>query len=108
MPHAELKYSSDLTLNAPALLRGIEQVIQRHDAGSGECKGRAYPTDIYHHSHCLLHVSMLTKAHRDNTFTQALLEDLKAEMKKHLRQKCFLSLGIAYSDDNYITTDHQP
>lgn len=108
MPHAELKYSSDLNLDAEALLRGVEQVILAHDAGSGQCKGRAYPTDIFNHSHCLLEVSMLTKAHRDTSFTQALLQDLKAEMGKHLKQKCFISLGIQYSDENYITSEHVP
>jgi len=45
MPHAELKYSIDLDLDAEALLRCVEQVILRHDANSGECKGRAYPAD---------------------------------------------------------------
>jgi hypothetical protein len=108
MPHAELKYSNDLHLDAEALLRDVERVILIHDADSGECKGRAYPTDIFHHSHCLLHVSMLSKPHRDSVFTKALLRDLKAEMGLHLRQQCFLSLGIQYSDDNYLTTEHIP
>ena len=108
MPHAELKYSSDLTLDAEALLKGIERIIHLHDANSGECKGRAYPTDIFHHTHCLLNVSMLTKPHRGAAFTKALLDDLKAEMGKHISQKCYLSLGIDYSDENYITAQHVP
>ncbi len=108
MPHAELKFSSDLNLDTEALLRDVERVILSHDAGSGECKGRAYPTDNFHHSHCLLNVSMLSKTHRNSAFTKALLRDLEAKMGQHLHQRCFLSLGIQYSDENYITTEHVP
>lgn len=108
MPHAELKYSSDLDLDATALLREIEETILRHDAGAGECKGRAYPSAIHHHTHLLLDVSMLTKSHRDDAFTKALLADLEISLRKHLMQPCFLSFGIRYSDENYITTSHQP
>ena len=108
MPHAELKFSSDLDLDAAALLREIEEIILRHDAGAGECKGRAYPTDIHHHTHLLLEVSMLTKPHRDDAFTKALLSDLEASLRAHLTQPCFLSYGIRYSDENYVTTSHPP
>jgi hypothetical protein len=51
---------------------------------------------------------MLTKPHRDSTFTKALLRDLEAEMGRHLRKNCFLSLGIQYSDENYTTTEYVP
>lgn len=108
MPHAELKFSDNLKLDAISLLRAIEATIQRHDAGSGECKGRAYPAADFHHTHCLLDVSMLTKPHRDDAFTQSLLADLKADMERHLSQPCHLSLGIHYSGENYITTKHTP
>tara|TARA_R110002096_G_scaffold414611_1_gene615780 strand:- start:13496 stop:13831 length:336 start_codon:yes stop_codon:yes gene_type:complete len=108
MPHADLKFSNDLNLDAVALLRAIEQIIQQHDAGSGECKGRAHPATHFNHTHCLLDISMLTKPHRDSKFTQSLLNDLKSEMERHLAQPCHLSLGIHYSDDNYITSKHEP
>lgn len=108
MPHAELKYSSDLTFDAAALLREIEQVIQAADAGSGDCKGRAYPADTYHHTHCLLSLSMLTKPHRDTAFTKALLARLEAAMCKHISHPCFLSLGIDYTTEAYVTTRHDP
>lgn len=108
MPHAELKYSSDLEIDAAEMLREIETVILTHDGTSGECKGRAYPADTFHHSHCLLNISMLSKPHRDALFTRALLQDLETAMRQHLRQECFVSLGIQYSDENYITTKHVP
>lgn len=108
MPHAELKFSSDLELDATTLLRDIERIILKHDADSGECKGRAYPADSFHHSHCLLSLSMLSKPHRDQAFTKALLGDLETELRRHLHQQCFLSLGIQYLDENYVTTELVP
>lgn len=79
MPHAELKYTSDLGLDAESLLRGVERIILSHDAGSGECRGRAYSADIFHHSHCLLEISMLAKPHRDAAFVRARREDLEED-----------------------------
>jgi hypothetical protein len=108
MPHADLKYSSDLQFDAEAVLAAVERTILRNDAGSGECKGRAYPAHIFHHSHCILNVSMLSKPYRDSAFTKALLRDLETELGRHLLKRCFLSLGIQYSDDNYTTTEHIP
>ena len=108
MPHADLKFSNDLDFDTVSLLRTIEATIQRHDAGSGECKGRAYPAAQFNHTHCLLDVSMLTKPHRDSAFTQSLLAHLRADMEHHLNQPCYLPLRIHYSDENYITTKHTP
>ena len=108
MPHAELKYSSDLDFDAVALLADIERAIQAADAGSGACKGRAYPATEFYRTHCLLNVSMLTKPHRDGAFTKALLSHLETALRSHLTQPCFLSLGIDYTTDAYITLQHDP
>lgn len=108
MPHAGLKYSTDLEIDAKAVLQAVELVIQRHDAGSGMCKGRAYPAEIFHHTHCILNVSMLTKPHRDAAFTHALLDDLTSELGRHITQKCALSVGIQYSGAAYYTGEHDP
>jgi hypothetical protein len=107
MPHADLKYSDDLHIDAPKLLAQVEQIIQTHDAGSGACKGRAYPTAQYHHSHCLLSVSMLTKPHRDAAFTHKLLADLEAALRAALPKTCYFSVGIDYSNPYYVTGTHQ-
>ena len=108
MPHAELKYSGDLNLDADAVLREIEAVIQRRDAGAGVCKGRAYPTDRFNHTHCLLTVSMLTKPHRDEAWTAELLAELKAALGVLLEQRCYLSIGIEFTGSSYITAEHLP
>ncbi|MEP2028097.1 MAG: hypothetical protein ABJI96_05245 [Paracoccaceae bacterium] len=107
MPHAELKYSNDLQIDAVVILAAIEQTILRHDAGSGECKGRAYPTDIFHHSHLILNLSMLKKAHRDSAFTAALMTDLEQIVKENIPQSCFFSFTLEYSKGTYVTNFYE-
>lgn len=108
MPHAELKYSADLTIDAAAILADIEQVILKHDSGSGDCKGRAYPSQTFHHTHLLVSVAMLTKPHRDEAFTEKLIADLERSIKTHLHQRCFFSLDLRYMGGSYITNLHDP
>lgn len=106
MPHAELKYSSDLTFDPIAVLQVIEATILEHDSGAGECKGRAYPTDLFHHSHCLISVSMLRKPHRDASFTARMLAALEAATSALLKEPCFFSLVLEYSPVTYVTQAH--
>jgi len=108
MPHAEVKYSSDLNLDPAAVLADIEAVIQRHDAGSGACKGRAYPALVFHHSHVLVEVSLLPKTHRDAAFMQALSSDLEMAIKAHLSAPCYFSLNLAFSGAHYVTNTFAP
>lgn len=108
MPHAELKYSSDLKIDATAILDVIEATILRHDDASGECKGRAFPASTYKYSHLLVSISMLSKPHRDEAFTGALMEDLETTIKTCLGQRCFFSLSLDYSNKSYVTNEHVP
>jgi hypothetical protein len=105
MPHAELKYSSDLNIDTHAILKIIEATIQSHDT-AGACKGRAYPTDQFNHTHFLVDISMLTKAHRDKAFTDALIADLEPAIKAQIHQPCAFSLKIDYTGDTYINNMH--
>ncbi|WP_264211063.1 hypothetical protein [Leisingera thetidis] len=106
MPHAELKYSSDLEIDAAAILAEIEAVILEHDSGAGACKGRAYPAGQYHHSHITVSVALLTKPHRDEAFSRALLASLESRIKARLTQACVFSLGLSYSTPFYVTNFH--
>lgn len=106
MPHAELKHSQDLVFDAGDVFAAIEETIQRHDPGAGECKGRAYPSDRFRHSHMLVVITMLSKDHRDDAFTKALMADIEAEVKGRLHQDCFFSLLIEYSTSYYVTNTH--
>ncbi|MDG1739135.1 MAG: hypothetical protein P8L68_01240 [Paracoccaceae bacterium] len=108
MPHAELKYSSDLGIDAPKILRAIEECINDHDPNAGACKGRAYLTDIFHHTHILVDISMLPKPHRDTAFTVRLRDDLEHLIKGCLTKACKFSLAITFTDQIYITNEFVP
>lgn len=108
MPHAEVKYSDDLSLDTPAMLAEIEAIILRHDAGAGACKGRAYPTSEYHHSHVTITVNLLVKPHRDEAFSTALLTDLEQRISAMIPQACEFSFGLQYASPYYVTRRHSP
>ena len=108
MPHAELKYSADLTLDPSALMRGIEETIASHDAGAGAVKGRAYPAEIFQHSHLIVNLTLLPKPHRDAEFVSDLLRALEATIQSHLREACYLSLQIDFNPSSYVTRRYEP
>jgi len=103
MPHAALKYSAGLDIDAPALLARIEGVMQAHDPGSGDCKGRAYPAAHAYHDHLLLEISMLPKAHRDDAFLDALRAGLAEALRPVLPRPCWLSIELRFSGRHYLT-----
>lgn len=106
MPHCELHYSDNLEIDAKSLLVEIERVVNEHDPSARECKGRAFPTGIYHRPHLKVTVSMLTRPYRDEAFTQALMADLESCIKAQIAQSCYFSLLVEYSSDYYVTNDH--
>lgn len=108
MPHADLRYSADLTFSTERMFDAIEQTILKHDDGAGETKCRAYPTAQFNHTHLLVDVAMLPKAHRDKAFLCALRDDLEHAIKAQLIQACAFSLAIRLNDDIYITNMHMP
>ncbi len=108
MPHAELKYSDDIRLDSAAILAQIEAIILRHDDGAGACKGRAYPTGAYHHSHVTVSVSLLVKPHRDASFSNALLAELEQKISAMIPTPCEFSFGLQYSSPFYVTRRHTP
>ena len=103
MPHAQLTYSEDIELNAVEILKQIETVILQHDAGAGDCKGRAMPVVKFHHTHLMADVSLLPEAHRDAEFLAALRSDLFGLLSRHVPRPCWLSLDLRFSTPNYQT-----
>ena len=103
MPHLDLKYSADIALDAGEVLRGVEEIIQRHDAGSGACKGRAYPAPVFQHRHLIAEISLLPKAHRDAAFMAALRDELADYLRGHLPRPCAFSLDLRFSGEHYLT-----
>ena len=107
MPHADLKYSPDLSFDPQAMFAAIEHTILAHDSASGDCKCRIYPAEASNHTHLLIEISMLAKPHRDANFTRALRDAIAASVKNHLQQRCYISLAIRYSDAMYLTDRHE-
>ena len=105
MPHADLHYSSDLQIDASAILREIEMIILKHDGDAGVTKGRAYPAEIFNHTHLKLTAALLAKPHRGAAFTAALQADLREAMAAHLPRPCWLSIDIVYSGPGYLTEE---
>ena len=103
MPHCELHYSSDLSIDARAILAEVEAIILSHDAGAGETKGRAYPAPDYLHTNLKATVALLAKPHRDAQFVADLQRDLSAALSAHLPRPCWLSIDITFSTPNYHT-----
>lgn len=106
MPHVEIKYSDNLEINVDNIFNDVESIINEKDASSGECKSRAYPCSQYKYSHILVTVSLLTKPHRDNTFTHSLSMEIEKAIKVHLKQSLYFSLNIEYSQGYYTTNIH--
>ncbi len=103
MPHIELKYSNDLDINTSQLFDTIEQIINENDSSAGECKSRAYPAELFKHTHLLITIWLLPKTHRDQEFSQKLLRSIKTGLRHCLPKQCFLSLELVYRDNNYVT-----
>lgn len=103
MPQADLSYSADLALDAPAILAIIEQTIAAHDDSSGACKGRAYPLAGTHHTHVLLRLRMLRKPHRDDAFMQSLLSALQTALKPLIPSPCILGVELGFLEQHYAS-----
>ncbi|NIZ60908.1 hypothetical protein DL239_07965 [Sedimentitalea sp. CY04] len=108
MPHAEIKYSTNLTVDAPAILAAIESVILDHDSGAGDCKGRGYPTSHYYHSHVHISIAVLAKPHRDEAFFKALLSKLETRIKAMIPEACYVSVELELLSAYYSAGPHIP
>lgn len=106
MPHIEIKYSNNLTLNTNKIFNEIEKTINTHDNKAGECKARAYPCNEYKYTHIITSISLLPKEHRDKIFTENLSLDIEKIIKSHLNQSAYFTLNIEYSNEHYITNMH--
>ncbi len=103
MPHAELRFSTDLNVDADVILRGIEAILQKRDDTSGDCKGRAFRADVSLHPCMYVHVSLLPKAHRDAAFMTSLRAELYEFIAAHLPRPCWLSMDVEFSGADYRT-----
>lgn len=103
MPQVELKYSDDLKINPNHIFDLIEEIINKIDPSSGECKSRAYPAPFYKHTHMLITIAMLEKPHRNEAFSDDLMVALVTDIKGCIPKGAHFSLSLNYNLKNYIT-----
>src|SRR5688572_26826759 len=108
MPHVEINYTQDLSIDFDELFLAIETTINNHDSSAGICKCRAYPSANYRYTHILVTLSLLPKPHRDDIFTNKLIQALELTIKSHLKQPCYFSMLVAYNLRHYVTNQYEP
>lgn len=84
MPNLDIKYSSDLNIDTKKLFKAVEDTVKAHDASTGGCKARGYPTDQFQYTHCHMELALLTKDNRDDAWTQKLIDALEELLKTEL------------------------
>ena len=85
MPHADIKYTSDIQIDLQTLMSDIEEIILDLDPTSGACKGRAQRIDEYHHSHINIEVRMFATKHRDIGLLNELINRIDRRAKSALK-----------------------
>lgn len=103
MPQADLYFTTDQPVPATEALAAIERTIAAFDGGAGQCKGRAHLVADHHHSHVLLRLSMLPKAHRDDAYGAELSKQLAEVLRPFVKAPCALAVNIAFDLKHYAT-----
>ncbi|QUS34802.1 hypothetical protein [Falsirhodobacter algicola] len=101
MPQADLYYTADQTLTD--ILPEIERTIAAFDAGAGTTKGRAHAVGHYHHSHVLLQLSMLPKAHRDAAYAADLGARLAEVIRPHVTAPSAVAVNIRFDLEHHTS-----
>ena len=78
MPHADIKYTSDIQIDLKALMSDIGEFALDLDLTLGACKGRAQKVDAYNHSHINLEVRLFTTKNQDIDLFKELLNRVDA------------------------------
>ena len=61
------------------------------------------PIKIYKHKHVYIHLSLLTKLHRDSDFSHLLLKSIEKEVSIFIPKDFYLSLDLEYMGEFYLT-----
>ncbi|MEL6189062.1 MAG: hypothetical protein AAFU79_30950 [Myxococcota bacterium] len=96
MPQADLYFASDVDIDAARVLAQVEVVVSEHDAGAGECKGRAFPVTVTHHRNVLLQVAVLEKPHRDHAFMTGLQTKLFGVLEAMVPSPCVIAVELRF------------
>ncbi len=103
MPHADIKYTSDIQIDVKTLMSDIEEIILDLDPTSGACKGRALKVDEYHHSHINIEIRLFATKHRDSTLLNELMDRVESRAKSLLKKAAHVTVKLEFTPLTYLT-----
>ena len=108
MPHADIKYTSDIQIDFKSLMLDIEKIILDLDPTSGACKGRALKIDEYHHSHINIEIRMFATKHRNIGLLNELINRVDQRAKTCLKKAAHVTVKLEFTPLTYLTGFHDP
>ena len=108
MPHADIKYTSDIQIDIKTLMSDIEEIILGLDPSSGACKGRAQKVDEYHHSHINIEIRLFATKHRDSALLNELINRVDFKVKSVLKKAAHVTVKLEFTPLTYLTGFYDP
>ena len=108
MPHADIKCTTDVDIDAKTLMSDIEEIILQLDPNSGVCKGRVIRIDEYHHSHLNIKLRMFASKERDVDFSNQLISRVDQKAKLLMKSAAHVTVKLEFSPVTYLTGFHNP
>ena len=108
MPHADIKYTSDIQIDLKTLMSDIEEIILDLDPTSGACKGRALKVDEYHHSHINIEIRLFATKNRDIDLLNKLINRIDSRTKSFLKKAAHVTVKLEFTPLTYLTGFYDP
>ena len=108
MPHADIKCTTDVDIDAKTLMLDIEEIIRQLDPNSGVCKGRFIWIDEYHHSQLNIELRMFAYKKRDVEFSNQLISRVDQKAKLLMKSAAHVTVKLEFSPVTYLTGFHNP
>ena len=108
MPHADIKFTTDVDIDVKTLMLDIEEIILQLDPKSGVCKGRVIRIDEYHHSHLNIELRMFASKERDVEFSNQLVSKVDQKAKLLMKSAAHVTVKLEFSPVTYLTGFHDP
>ena len=108
MPHADIKYTSDIQIDLKTLMSDIEEIILDLDPTSGACKARALKVDEYHHSHINIEIRLFATKHRDIDLLNELISRVDSRAKSLLKKAAHVTVKSKFTPHKYLTGFQNP
>ena len=108
MPHADIKYTSDIQIDLKTLMSDIEEIILDLDPTSGACKGRALKVDEYHHSHINIEIRLFATKNRNVDLLNELINRIDSRAKSFLKNAAHVTVKLEFTPLTYLTGYYDP